>query len=76
LGNESELATLQTLVEQNQVIIDQLSLRNDMALSQYAGSAQLDNRVAKGVLNSQQARLERMNTAREQGVTVDERPIR
>ncbi|MFA0210706.1 hypothetical protein AB4431_05985 [Vibrio artabrorum] len=76
LGNESELATLQTLVEQNQVIIDQLSLRNDMALSQYAGSAQLDNRVSQGILKSQQRRLSRMNTARAQGVSLDERPIR
>ncbi|CAH7035933.1 conserved exported hypothetical protein [Vibrio chagasii] len=76
LGNESELATLQTLVEQNQVIIDQLSLRNDMALSQYAGSAQLDNRVAQGVLKSQQARLERVAQARTEGVDIDERPIR
>ncbi len=76
LGNESELATLQTLVEQNQVIIDQLSLRNDMALSQYAGSAQLDNRVSQGVLKSQQGRLARMNAARTQGVSMDERPIR
>nr|AKN40706.1 hypothetical protein [Vibrio tasmaniensis] len=64
------------MVEQNQVIIDQLSLRNDMALSQYAGSAQLDNRVSQGILKSQQRRLSRMNTARAQGVSLDERPIR
>ncbi|EDL52200.1 hypothetical protein VSAK1_26610 [Vibrio mediterranei AK1] len=76
LGDESELATLQMLVEQNQLLLDQLNLQNDMALATYSSSNQLEHRVSQGVLRSQQGRLERRKEAQEKGIVLDETPIR
>lgn len=76
LGDQSELATLQLLVEQNQVLMDQLSLQNDMALATYSSSNQLEHRVSQSVLRAQQERLKKMKDVRSQGITLDETPIR
>lgn len=76
LGDKSELATLQMAVEQNQVLLDQLSLQTDVAVAQYASSDQLESRVSNAILRAQKAKLELVKRTREQGITLDERPLR
>lgn len=76
LGKESQLATLQMIVEQNQLLIEQMNLQNDLTISRYVSSNQLDARVASGLLKSQQAQLERIKEARGRTIVLDERPIR
>ena len=43
LGDQSELATLQTIVDQNQLVINQLSTMNETLQAQYHDSNQLAN---------------------------------
>ncbi|MFA0012015.1 hypothetical protein AB4391_01515 [Vibrio lentus] len=76
LGNETELATLQLLVEQNQVLIDQLDLQNDMTLSSYSNSNQMEHRTSAAILRAEQAQIERIEETKAQGVVEDTRPIR
>ncbi|SON51502.1 hypothetical protein [Vibrio tapetis] len=76
LGDQSELATLQLLVEQNQVLIDQNNLQADVKLATYAQSNPLQSQQALAVLEAQERRLKRMKAAREREIDVNETPIR
>ena len=75
LGSQSELATLQLLVEQNQILIDQIATSNEMKLASM-GSSNMANQSAQIELRSKLKRLERMKKAKEQGIIIDERPLR
>ena len=75
LGSQSELATLQLLVEQNQILIDQIATSNEMKLASM-GSSNMANQSAQIELRSKLKRLERMKRAKEQGIIIDERPLR
>lgn len=76
LGDQSELATLQLLVEQNQLLMEQIDLQNEMKLSEMSYSNSSDQRIANAVLKAKQRSLERLKAAKENGITIDEGEIR
>lgn len=76
LGDQSELATLQLLVEQNQILMEQIDLQNEMKLSEMSYSNQSDQRIANAVLRAKERSLQRLKEAKENGISIDEGLIR
>ena len=75
LGSQSELATLQLIVEQNQILIDQIAISNEMRLASM-GASNLANQSAEVELRAKQRQLERIKRTQAQGIVIDERPFR
>ena len=75
LGSQSELATLQLLVEQNQILIDQIATSNEMRLASM-GASNMANQSAEVELRAKQRQLERIQRTKAQGIVIDERPFR
>lgn len=76
LGDQSELATLQLLVEQNQVLIEQIQTANELQVSNMAYSNQLDQRAAQNEYKARVERLKRLQWENENPIQIDERPLR
>ncbi|EGR0546758.1 hypothetical protein ACQ5UA_17770 [Vibrio cholerae] len=76
LGDQSELATLQLLVEQNQILMEQIDLQNEMRLSEMSYSNQSDQRISNAILRAKERNLKRLKEAKENGITIDEGLIR
>ncbi|MDC5711166.1 hypothetical protein [Vibrio europaeus] len=75
LGDQSELATLQLLVEQNQILMEQIDLQNEMRLNQFGSVNQSDQRLSKAIYDAKVRRLQRIKEANENGIQVDESPL-
>lgn len=73
---KSELATLQLLVEQNQVLIEQIQTANELQVSNMTYSNQLDQRAAQNEYKARVERLKRIQWENENPIQIDERPLR
>ncbi|EGU37247.1 hypothetical protein [Vibrio scophthalmi] len=76
LGDQSELATLQMLVEQNQVLIEQIQNANEVQLAGMTYSNQLDQRAAQNEYKAKIERLKRIQWENENPIVINERPLR
>lgn len=76
LGSQSELATLQLMVEQNQILIDQIATNNEMKLSSMGADNSLSHQAARLELEAKLRQLERIKKTKADGILIDERPIR
>ncbi len=76
LGDQSELATLQLLVEQNQVLIEQIATLNEVQLANMTYSNQLSQRAAQAEYEAAIQRLKRIEWENNNPITIDERPLR
>ena len=76
LGDQSELATLQLLVEQNQVLIEQIATLNEVQLANMTHSNQLSQQSAQAQYRASVERLKRIEQANNTPIIIDERPLR
>lgn len=76
LGSQSELATLQLMVEQNQILIDQIATNNEMKLSSMGADNSFSHQAARLELEAKLRQLERIKRTKANGIVIDERPIR
>ncbi|WP_099609484.1 hypothetical protein [Vibrio coralliilyticus] len=75
LGDQSELATLQLIVEQNQILMEQIDLQNEIQLAEFSHAYQSDHRLSKAIFDARERQLRRIKEANEKGITIDERKI-
>lgn len=75
LGDKSELATLQMIVDQNQELIQQMTTLNQTMKEQYAQSNQLANVHFNAVQQAQQAHLKQMKWLREHPPQLNHQPL-
>lgn len=76
LGDQSELATLQVLVEQNQVLIEQIATLNEVQLANMTHSNQWSQQSAQAQYKASIERLKRIEWENNNPIVVDERPVR
>ncbi|MCW8348737.1 hypothetical protein MD535_22365 [Vibrio sp. ZSDZ65] len=76
LGSQSELATLQLIVEQNQILMEQIANLNEMQLSSMSYSNQFEQQSAHAVLSAKVAQLKKIDAVKAQGISIDERVYR
>ncbi|ENH7396022.1 TPA: hypothetical protein ACGVAX_004280 [Vibrio vulnificus] len=76
LGDQSELATLQLIVEQNQVLIEQIATLNEVQLSNMTHSHQLAQQSAQAQYRASIERLKRIEWENKNPIVIDERPLR
>ncbi|MEJ3625821.1 hypothetical protein [Vibrio vulnificus] len=76
LGDQSELATLQLIVEQNQVLIEQIATLNEVQLSNMTHSHQLAQQSAQAQYSASIERLKRIEWENKNPIVIDERPLR
>jgi len=76
LGDQSELATLQLLVEQNQVLIEQIANLNEVQLANMTHSSQLSQASAQAQYRATVERLKRIEWENNNPIVIDERPLR
>ena len=76
LGDQSELATMQMLVEQNQVLIEQIQNSNEVQVASMSYSNQLDQRAAQAEYKAKIERLKRIQWENENPIVINERPLR
>ncbi|MFZ3526955.1 hypothetical protein [Vibrio harveyi] len=76
LGDQSELATLQLLVEQNQVLIEQIATLNEVQLASMTHSNQLSQQSAQAQYRASVERLKRIEWENNNPIIIDERPLR
>lgn len=76
LGDESELATLQLLVEQNQILIGQMAQLNEMQAARFDSLNQTENEHNVNRYKAQMQKIQHAKDTLQQGVTIDESPMR
>lgn len=76
LGEQSELATLQLMVEQNQVLIEQIATLNEVQLSNMTYSNQASQRRHHVEYQAAMKRLKAIQKANNTAIPVDERLLR
>ncbi|MFA1563024.1 hypothetical protein [Aliivibrio fischeri] len=75
LGSQSQLATMQLMVEQNQILIDQIATSNEMKLSSMS-TGSFEEQAAQAALRSKLNRLELIKKTKDEGIEIDNRPLR
>ncbi|WP_234497882.1 hypothetical protein [Vibrio maritimus] len=76
LGDQSELATLQLIVEQNQILMEQIANLNEMQLANMSYSNQFEQQSAHAVLSAKIAQLKKIEAVKAQGISIDEKEYR
>ncbi|OCH43290.1 hypothetical protein [Aliivibrio fischeri] len=75
LGSQSQLATMQLMVEQNQILIDQIATSNEMKLSSMS-TGSFEEQAAQVALRSKLNRLALIKKTKDEGIPIDNRPLR
>ncbi|CCN39722.1 conserved exported hypothetical protein [Vibrio nigripulchritudo FTn2] len=76
LGDQSELQTLQLIVEQNQILMEQIANQNEILLSNLTYSNRSTERAEQAALKAKVRQLQVVEKALQDGISVDERPLR
>ncbi|MGL6262131.1 hypothetical protein [Vibrio sp. WXL103] len=76
LGDQSELATLQLLVEQNQVLLNQISTLTDLQMASFTNNNNALQQSSQAEYRAHIERLKRIKYENENPIEIDERSLR